>query len=1065
MDVAPKRTRFTIRVTLITSFVVACAFTALVAIGLQFVFSNNLAKSSAQEKFQGIAANSSEQALLQEQSALGLARSLKHSFGNRELSAVHLSKQQLLAFSSLLEGNPKVFSLFIGFANGDYLELSNLESARNLRQLWGAAPSDRWVLLSISEQRGTRGGTRGGTREQTLSYLNSDLSIRHSEVHGSKYNASTRPWFKLATRDKVYKMPPYLFNFVRQPGSSYSIKSERGDVFGTNILLSSLAEYMAIEGHGQGAQAYMFDDNGVLRAQRLGKEEPIIAPGATLSLSGDEQRLLQSIGTLRVGVMDDYPPFEYNLSGQPRGYGLEHLQLIAAMLGLELELINGYSFPELIEQLKQGQLDMLLGLMKTEQRLEFGAYAQPYYLPEVVFATANLDLATRPQLASLATKRIAAQRGYAITRFLRQQLPQAQFIEYKDTLTAMRALERGEVDAVFDLKVVLQYIEKYFFIDTLHRSAEVEEFKGRTEFGLHHFVRQDLAELIPLIDKAQAELEPQILTALEQKWLRFDGQDHQGTQALTQVPSPKILALAKDVNSHNKLHSISLNGEQHLIYVSAITGLMKSNSREYLAFLVSERQAFAQLNTYVRNAIIITLAVLALVLLLITQLARAMASPIQRLIEENQKISHRNYNEVHYVSSHIEEIHQLSQSLVNMSESICDFEAGQKELLDSFIQLIAQAIDEKSPYTGGHCARVPELALMLAHHAHESQTQVFADFRFRSQEQWREFEVAAWLHDCGKITTPEHIVDKGSKLECIYNRIHELRMRFEVLLRDAEISYLHALQAAPEDKKKLASKWQGQRREIMDDFEFIARCNIGGEAMAEEDIARLHKISERTWYRTLSDRVGLSPAEQRHMEDFAPFTPGFEAVLSDKPEHIYKRQRDIAARDKGFGFNMKVPENKQNLGELTNLSITRGTLTDEDRYIINEHITTTIRMLETLPLPQELARVPEYAGGHHEKLDGKGYPRGLRAEQMSIPAKIMAIADIFEALTANDRPYKQAKTLSQALKIMKRMVADEHIDRDLFNLFLTENVYLAYAEQFLLPEQIDAIDINDYLSD
>ncbi|WP_105254689.1 HD domain-containing phosphohydrolase [Pseudoalteromonas sp. T1lg75] len=1056
MDVIPKRTRFTIRVTLITSFVLACAFTALVAIGLQFVFSNNLAKSSAQEKFQAIAASSSEQALMQERSAISLARTLKHSFGDRQLSAEEPSKQQLLALSSLLEGNPKVFSLFIGFANGDYLELSNLESALGLRQVWGAAPSDRWVLLRVREA--------ADGRQQTITYLNSDLSTRHSESQGTQYNATSRPWFKEATRESVHKMPPYMFSFVGQPGSSYSIKSEQGDVFGTTIILSSLAQYMAIDGYEQGAQAYMFDGNGVLRAQRLGSEEPVIAPSEKMALTVDELAVLDSIGTLRVGVMDDYPPFEYNLSGQPRGYGLEHMQLIAAMLGLELQLINGYSFPELIAQLQQGQIDMLLGLMKTEQRQQFGTFAGPYYAPEVVFASNDPALAAQTQLKALANKRIAAQKGYAITRFLRQQLPQAEFIEYDDTLAAMRALERGEVDAVFDLKVVLQYIEKYFFIDTLHRSAEVEDFKGRTEFGLHHFVRKEIAPLIPLIDRAQTELAPQLLMALKHKWLRFEGRGSQGSNALTQVPSPKILTLAKDANSHNKLHSITLDGEDYLIYVTAIAGLINEDSREYLAFLVSEQEAFAQLNKYVRDAIIVTLAVLGLVLLLITQLARSMASPIQRLIEENQKISHRNYNEVHYVSSHIEEIHQLSKSLVNMSESICDFEAGQKELLDSFIQLIAQAIDEKSPYTGGHCARVPELALMLARHAHESQTEVFADFRFRSEEQWREFEVAAWLHDCGKITTPEHIVDKGSKLECIYNRIHEVRMRFEVLLRDAEIEYLERLHHCPEDKEQLLSSWQQQRADIIDDFEFIAHCNIGGEAMAEEDIARLHRISERTWYRTLSDRVGLSPAEQRHMEDFAPFTPGFEAVLGNKPEHIYKRQRDIAARDKGFGFNMKVPENKQNLGELTNLSITRGTLTDEDRYIINEHITTTIRMLETLPLPQDLARVPEYAGGHHEKLDGKGYPRGLRAEQMSLPAKIMAIADIFEALTANDRPYKEAKTLSQALKIMTFMVADDHIDRHLFNLFLTEGVYLDYAKQFLLAEQIDEIDINDYLA-
>jgi HD-GYP domain-containing protein (c-di-GMP phosphodiesterase class II) len=156
---------------------------------------------------------------------------------------------------------------------------------------------------------------------------------------------------------------------------------------------------------------------------------------------------------------------------------------------------------------------------------------------------------------------------------------------------------------------------------------------------------------------------------------------------------------------------------------------------------------------------------------------------------------------------------------------------------------------------------------------------------------------------------------------------------------------------------------------------------------------------------------------------------------------------------------MKTPEREANLGEIYNLSISRGTLTEEDRYRINEHMAQTIVMLESLPWPRHLRRVPEYAGGHHEKMDGSGYPRGLRREQMSIPARVMAIADIFEALTAADRPYKPPKTLSESMRIMQRMVREGHIDPELFRLFVESGVYREYAQRFLKPEQIDAVDL------
>ena len=386
---------------------------------------------------------------------------------------------------------------------------------------------------------------------------------------------------------------------------------------------------------------------------------------------------------------------------------------------------------------------------------------------------------------------------------------------------------------------------------------------------------------------------------------------------------------------------------------------------------------------------------------------------------------------------------------------------AQRNLFRSFLKVFAGAIDAKSSYTGGHCHRVPELTNMLARAADAAEEGPLADFHL-SEVEWYELEVAGGLHDCGKVTTREFVVDKATKLETIYNRIHEIRTRFEIVKRDAEIEYLRAVMEGG-DEAALRKARDARLAQIDDDFAFVAECNIGGEFMAPEKIARLARIAGITWQRTLDDSLGLSWEESARQPKTRASLPATEHLLADKPNHIIEHDKAPLAPDNPWGFVIKPPPHQANLGELHNLSIRRGTLTEEERYHINDHIVQTIIMLEALPYPKHLRRVPEWAGGHHEKMDGTGYPRGLKRDQMSIPARIMMIADIFEALTARDRPYKARKKLSECVDIMARMSREGHIDPDLFGLFLTSGVYRAYAAKFLLEEQIDEVDIARYL--
>ena len=469
-------------------------------------------------------------------------------------------------------------------------------------------------------------------------------------------------------------------------------------------------------------------------------------------------------------------------------------------------------------------------------------------------------------------------------------------------------------------------------------------------------------------------------------------------------------------------------------------------------------------NDKVMTSIFITAVCLVLLAPLSFYFAALIERPIRRIMEENDKIKTRNYSQIKTRHSMIKELDELAVSLSEMAESIQSHERDQKQLMESFIELIAGAIDDKSPYTAGHCQRVPELGIMLTELASEADYGIFKDYKITSEEQRREFRIAAWLHDCGKVTTPEHIVDKGTKLETIYNRIHEIRMRFEVLLRDAEIKYLKQTAQRPESDALFKQDFINTKAKLVDDFSFIATMNIGGEFVSESNLARLNALAKITWQRHFDDKLGLSPVEQVQVKNNDTVLPVREYLLSDKPQHIKTRAKPIQYEAR-FGIKMTPTEYEYNRGELYNLSIARGTLTAEDRFKINEHIISTIKMLDNLPFPPELANVPRYASTHHETLIGTGYPRQLTADDLSVPERILVLADIFEALTAADRPYKKAKTLSQALQIMHSMVRQQHIDRDVFELFLTSGAYQRYATLFLEDAQIDEPDIDVFLQD
>ncbi|MEA3523084.1 MAG: HD domain-containing phosphohydrolase [Campylobacterota bacterium] len=488
-------------------------------------------------------------------------------------------------------------------------------------------------------------------------------------------------------------------------------------------------------------------------------------------------------------------------------------------------------------------------------------------------------------------------------------------------------------------------------------------------------------------------------------------------------------------------------------YFAILTSLKKNPG--FLGIKIDADDLFKPYRESFNYSLMIALFLVSVALLIIFFSSNKIVKPIKALILENEKIKNRNFSNVEAIETNIIEFEDLSDSLVSMSSSIQEHQKCQENLLNAIIKVLAEAIDAKSPYTGGHCKRVPEIAQLLLDEANKD-TRVFKNFSLTSENGLREFEIGAWLHDCGKVTTPEYVVDKSTKLETIYNRIHEIRTRFEVLWRDAEIEYL---------KNTISEEaLHVRRKNLQDDYKFVASANVGGEFMDEAKQERIKVIAQTMWQRNFNDRLGLGEIERlRYDERDDERLPVNEMLLSDKIHHIVKRENFDYEAYEADGFKEEVPEYLYNYGEVYNLCISKGTLSPEERYKINEHMIMSIKMLEKIPFPAELTKIPEYAGTHHETLIGTGYPRKLTKKELSVPSRIMAIADIFEALTASDRPYKKAKTLSASIKIMSFMVKDQHIDADLFRLFLSSGIYKTYAKNYLKPEQIDEVDIESYL--
>ncbi|EME71581.1 methyl-accepting chemotaxis protein [Paramagnetospirillum caucaseum] len=903
----------------------------------------------------------------------------------------------------LLEQNSSLYAAYVGQMDGSFLQVIAARDDQRIRAAAGQAPDGTHFII-----RAIATGENGKRRESWIFLDSAARSLGSAAKDDPAYDPRLRPWYKTAAVSASSVLSePYVFSSLQAPGLTASRRAgSEGTVFGVDIALKGLSDFAAQQNVSPHGGVVLLD----LKRRMLAAAPQLLAgagkePGALAELASVDAPMLRVLG--------EVTPGEAHLVASPAGEVL--VQMTEWRHGSGQAIGIGLAAP----------FDDFTGPIQDMQARILNA--------------AGLVLLVVVPLAMLFARRIARSVRHLVAEASRVRefdfsgtAPHASLItEFHDLSEAFGLMKQTIQGRTEDLAAAQKRLERVVDLG-IAMSAERDHgvLMEMILMGAKELTNADGGTLY--IRDADNNLRFQIIRN-DTLSIRMGGA-HEDPPSLPPVP------MFRDGKpNHNNVVS-------HAVHEQATVNI--PDAYDETRFDFSGTKAFDERNGY--------------------KSVSFMTVPLKPrggdIIGAVQLINSRPHGGSAIVPFS-PEIQRFVEALAAQAATALynrDLLDQQERLMDAMIQIIAGAIDAKSPYTGGHCERVPELSLMLAEEACKVTEGPLAEFAFTTPDEWREFKIGAWLHDCGKVTTPEYVVDKATKLETIHNRIHEVRTRFEVLLRDERIRMLESMVAGtPADEAE--TMFEAAKAALLDDFAFIAECNLGGEFMAPEKVERLKAIATRTWMRHFDDRLGLAHEELRRYEGEPAPLPAVESLLSDKPQHVIPRPKDSALFDPAYGFKTKVPDNLYNFGEVYNLSVGRGTLSEEERFKINEHIIQTIIMLKRLPFPKHLSRVVEYAGTHHETLIGTGYPKKLAAEDLSIPARITAIADIFEALTASDRPYKKAKTLSECVKILSFFKKDKHVDPDLFDLFLTSGVYLRYAERFLKPEQIDAVEIDAYL--
>lgn len=651
-----------------------------------------------------------------------------------------------------------------------------------------ATSLDRWVME-------THLYDESGNRIKTSYFLGVDFSIRTTQVEPSDYYPTKRPWYKVQSGTKPTKTEPYLFHRLQVTGQTYSMPIPgRNAVIGVDIVLSSLvenfSESLRINSEDETVEVYLYSENGKIVASNQTLEvKSTIPSSAPLTFTEDQRQLIESTRTVKISNESDWAPIDFTVAGEPKGYAIDLLNLISIDTGIKFEYINGRSWEELVSDYKNGSIDVLQSTQKNSGTQDIGVFSEPLYqLPFSLVTRGNTK--TVESFKYLSGKKVGMLAGWSIIPKLSRAFPGVEIVTFPSIHHAFNALQDGTIDAVLESDAIIKNKTAQSYNSRYQVHPLLQDINQQFSNQFYMVLKETDAALLPILNLAIENISTEQRTALRKKWLEAEFGESSVAFSFM-VPYEKLVQVANDKSALDQLIRVDIDGKPQYLFVTTVGSA--SGIQEYFAVVISEAMLLKRVKDRVQTSILITCVIMLLLLPLAWVYGNPIIQPINLLREEALKIQARQYDQLILVDSRIKELWHLSTTIYELGFKIQAHEKTQQDLIEAIIKLIAEAIDDKSPYTAGHCNRVPELAIMLAEAVEACDSGKFKAFKFANDDERREFRIAAWLHDCGKITTPEHIIDKGSKLEANYNRIHEIRMRFEVLWRDAEIDMLKQL--------------------------------------------------------------------------------------------------------------------------------------------------------------------------------------------------------------------------------------------------------------------------------
>ncbi|HAK45945.1 MAG TPA: metal-dependent phosphohydrolase [Spirochaeta sp.] len=905
-----------------------------------------------------------------------------------------------------LRQNSYLYSIYTGYESDDFFQIIKTSGNLQIITAHNAPENTEYIYRTIN--------STSGTRQEYWSFADADLNIISRWVDDSPdYSPTTRPWFKSAISepDKIVLTEPYIYNSLKKPGITAAAAAGDYCVAGIDITLADLKSFI---------------------------DSIVISPNAGILILDGDQRVLAANP-----VMEEWLESSDTTLGPLKNMNSERRSFL-----------TGEAIPDTDKKIVKKLNDNYLRWSTPWQTAGGQNYNLTITAPASDFLEHQEIIQRRIIIIALIIFAlfcpVIVLSSMYLSRFLEHLADDAERIRH--FIFSGEIAEHSPISEFEDLAEAFRVMKKAIAAKTQALEDALQKLERIIELGIAMSIEKSSDRLVDLILRGAKEL-----SGADGGSLYLKGEEGnldfkivlndslgfaQGGVEPNPITMPPVQLYMEDgePNFHNVVSATFHKAETIVI----------DDAYEDPLYDFSGTKKFDKLNDY-RSTSFLTVPL------------KLQGSDIIGALQLINCTSEEDASVVPFskdIQSFIEALSGLAAAIL-YNRNLLD---SQDALFESLIQLTASAIDTKSPYTGGHCERVPVLAQMLADKAEEVDDGPLANFRFDTAIERKAFQVGSWLHDAGKMTTPEFVVDKAVKLETINNRIHEIRTRFEVLLRDARLREKEVLLSGG-DPVDAAQILKDEEEQLHADFEFIARCNIGEEEFSPAYAERLLELSRKIWLSHFNHSIGLSREESEKLDK--PFIKGEtveENLLADKPFHLIPDKLKTSEKYRAHGFILPESKYLYNRGEIYNLMIKQGTLTEEERFKINEHIMQTIIMLEELPFPSGMTKIPEFVGTHHETLIGTGYPRGLKADQLSIPSRIMTIADIFEALTASDRPYKEAKPLSEAVEILYQNALSGHIDPELFRLFLTTEIYRKYADRFLPDEQIDEVDIEKYLN-